>query len=177
MLPAPYEHTSSYILGSDRGPSAIEASQQVELFDETLRQEPYREWGGVAATATLNLDGRVDGQAVQSHSGLCAAACGQRKVPRDVDRENIPAHGAIHCPCAKVSGDVCVQIDAHGDLRQAYQDNPYSHASVMARVVQDGLPLVQVGIRSISRRKSSSSTTRPDQDLFCRVDFGSIRAL
>lgn len=46
---------------------------------------------------------------------------------------------------------MCVlQIDAHGDLRHAYQDNPFSHASVMARVVQDGLPLVQVGIRSIS---------------------------
>jgi agmatinase len=43
-----------------------------------------------------------------------------------------------------------MQIDAHGDLRHAYQDNPYSHASVMARVVDDGLPLVQVGIRSIS---------------------------
>jgi agmatinase len=45
---------------------------------------------------------------------------------------------------------MCVlQVDAHGDLRQAYQGNPYSHASVMARVVQDGLPLVQVGVRSI----------------------------
>jgi agmatinase len=43
-----------------------------------------------------------------------------------------------------------VQIDAHGDLRHAYQGNPYSHASVMARVVDDGLRLVQVGIRSIS---------------------------
>jgi agmatinase len=43
-----------------------------------------------------------------------------------------------------------VQIDAHGDLRDAYQGNPFSHASVMARVVDDGHPLVQVGIRSIS---------------------------
>ena len=41
VLPAPYEHTSSYIPGSDRGPSAIiEASQQVELYDETLDREP-----------------------------------------------------------------------------------------------------------------------------------------
>ncbi|HET8579612.1 MAG TPA: arginase family protein, partial [Nitrospiraceae bacterium] len=40
-------------------------------------------------------------------------------------------------------------VDAHGDLRKAYQGNPFSHASVMARVVEDGLPLVQVGIRSI----------------------------
>jgi agmatinase len=43
-----------------------------------------------------------------------------------------------------------LQIDAHGDLREAYQGNPFSHASVMARVVEDGLALVQVGIRSIS---------------------------
>jgi len=40
-------------------------------------------------------------------------------------------------------------VDAHGDFRHAYLNNPYSHASVMARVVDDGLPLVQVGIRSI----------------------------
>ena len=56
VLPAPYEHTSSYVLGSDRGPSAIiEASQQVELYDETLECEPYREWGGVATIARSTL--------------------------------------------------------------------------------------------------------------------------
>jgi hypothetical protein len=46
-----------------------------------------------------------------------------------------------------------VQIDAHGDLREAYQGNPFSHASVMARVVEDGHSLVQVGIRSISQEE------------------------
>jgi agmatinase len=52
-----------------------------------------------------------------------------------------------------------VQIDAHGDLREAYQGNPFSHASVMARVVDDGLPLVQVGIRSISPEEVSRIRT------------------
>ena len=67
VLPAPYEHTSSYVLGSDRGPSAIiEASQQVELYDETLQCEPYREWGGVATIRSLDLDGKVDRQAVDA---------------------------------------------------------------------------------------------------------------
>ena len=47
VLPAPYEHTSSYVLGSDRGPSAIiEASQQVELYDETLKCEPIESGAG-----------------------------------------------------------------------------------------------------------------------------------
>ena len=151
VLPAPYEHTSSYILGSDRGPSAIiEASQQVELYDETLRYEPYREWGGVATAATLNLDGRVDGQAVQAIQDFVQPHVGLGKFLVTLTGEHTGALGAIRAH-AKTYPTMCVlQIDAHGDLRQAYQGNPYSHASVMARVVQDGLSLVQVGVRSIS---------------------------
>ncbi len=151
ILPAPYEHTSSYILGSDRGPSAIiEASQQVELYDETLRYEPYREWGGVATATTLNLAGRVDGQAVQAIQDFVQPHVGQGKFLVTLTGEHTGALGAIRAHAQQYPGLCVVQIDAHGDLRQAYQDNPYSHASVMARVVQDGLPLVQVGIRSIS---------------------------
>ena len=71
VLPAPYEHTSSYILGSDRGPSAIlEASAQVEFYDEQLGCEPFREWGGIATATTLDLQGRVDGQAVDAIRAL-----------------------------------------------------------------------------------------------------------
>jgi agmatinase len=151
VLPAPYEHTSSYILGSDRGPSAIiEASQQVELYDETLGHEPYREWGGVATAATLNLNGLVDGPAVQAIQNFVQPHVGLGKFLVTLTGEHTGALGAIRAH-ARTYPTMCVlQIDAHGDLRQAYQDNPYSHASVMARVVQDGLSLVQVGVRSIS---------------------------
>src|SRR6056300_260241 len=41
-----------------------------------------------------------------------------------------------------------VQIDAHADLRDAYEGNPLSHASVMKRVVDAGVPLFQLGIRA-----------------------------
>ena len=151
VLPAPYEHTSSYILGSDRGPSAIiEASQQVELYDETLRYEPYREWGGVATAATLNLDGRVDGQAVQSIQDFVQPHVGLGKFLVTLTGEHTGALGAIRAHATTYPTMCVLQIDAHGDLRHAYQGNPYSHASVMARVVQDGLSLVQVGVRSIS---------------------------
>ena len=64
--------------------------------------------------------------------------------------EHTGALGAIRAHARRYPDLCVVQIDAHGDLRKAYQGNPYSHASVMARVVDDGLPLVQVGIRSIS---------------------------
>lgn len=151
VLPAPYEHTSSYILGSDHGPAAIiEASQQVELYDETVGVEPYREWGGVATAVPLELESRVDGEAVDAIQAYVQPHVTRSRLVVTLTGEHTGALGAIRAH-AKVYPDLCIlQIDAHGDLRQAYQGNPYSHASVMARVVEDGLPLVQVGIRSIS---------------------------
>lgn len=165
VLPAPYEHTSSYILGSDRGPSAIlEASAQVEFYDEQLGCEPYREWGGIATATTLDLQGRVDGQAVDAIQSFVAPHVGTGRFLVTLTGEHTGALGAIRAH-AKRYPDLCVvQIDAHGDLRHAYGGNPFSHASVMARVVDDGHRLVQVGIRSIcpeeiQRIKTTQSIT------------------
>src|SRR3954466_6905200 len=43
-----------------------------------------------------------------------------------------------------------VQFDAHSDLREEFEGTPYSHASVMKRVVDAGIPALAVGIRSLS---------------------------
>jgi agmatinase len=151
VLPAPYEHTSSYVRGSDLGPSAIiEASRQVELYDETLGVEPYREWGGIATAAPLSLGGRVNREAVEAIEAFAAPHVRPDRFVLTLTGEHTGALGAIRAHARRHPGLCVVQIDAHGDLREAYQGNPYSHASVMARVVDDGLPLVQVGIRSIS---------------------------
>ncbi len=150
VLPAPYEHTSSYILGSDEGPSAIiEASHQVEFYDEQLGFEPFREWGGIATASPLDLHGRVDGAAVDAIEAFVAPHVGTGRFLVTLTGEHTGALGAIRAHAKRYPNLCVVQIDAHGDLRQAYQGNPFSHASVMARVVDAGLPLVQVGIRSI----------------------------
>jgi agmatinase len=151
VLPAPYEHTSSYILGSDRGPSAIiEASAQVEFYDEQLECEPFRDWGGIATKSALDLQGRVDREAVEAIQAFVAPHVGTGRFLLTLTGEHTGALGAIRAHAARYPEMCVVQIDAHGDLRDAYQGNPFSHASVMARVVEDGHALVQVGIRSIS---------------------------
>lgn len=151
VLPAPYEHTSSYILGSDRGPSAIiEASAQVEFYDEQLEREPFRDWGGIATKAPLDLRGKVDREAVEAIQAFVAPHVGTGRFLLTLTGEHTGALGAIRAHAARYPEMCVVQIDAHGDLRDAYQGNPFSHASVMARVVEDGHALVQVGIRSIS---------------------------
>jgi agmatinase len=151
ILPAPYEHTSSYVRGSDRGPSAIlEASRQVEFYDEQLRCEPFREWGGIATASALDLCGKVDRAAVDTIESFVLPHVGSGRFLVTLTGEHTGALGAIRAHARQYPEMTVVQVDAHGDLREAYQGNPFSHASVMARVVEDGLALVQVGIRSIS---------------------------
>ncbi|TKS60835.1 MAG: agmatinase [Nitrospira sp.] len=150
ILPAPYEHTSSYILGSDRGPAAIlEASIQVEFYDEQLGCEPFREWGGIATASALDLRGKVDRAAVEAIESFVSPHVGTGRFLVTLTGEHTGALGAIRAHAKRYPQMCVVQIDAHGDLREAYQGNPFSHASVMARVVEDGHLLVQVGIRSI----------------------------
>ena len=43
-----------------------------------------------------------------------------------------------------------LHLDAHLDLRDEYHGTPLSHASVMRRVRDAGIPTVHVGIRSCS---------------------------
>lgn len=150
VLPAPYEHTSSYILGSDRGPSAIlEASRQVECYDEQLGCEPFREWGGIATASALDLGGKVDLAAVEAIESFVSPHVGTGRFVVTLTGEHTGALGAIRAHAKRYPTMCVLQIDAHGDLREAYQGNPFSHASVMARVVEDGHSLVQVGIRSM----------------------------
>ncbi len=154
VLPAPYEHTSSYIRGSKRGPSAIlEASRQVEVYDEQLGSEPFREWGGIATASALDLSEKIDRAAVEAIDAFVSPYVGTGRFLVTLTGEHTGALGAIRAHARHYPQMTVVQIDAHGDLRDAYQENPFSHASVMARVVDDGHQLVQVGIRSICQEE------------------------
>ena len=172
VLPAPYEHTSSYILGSDRGPSAIlEASAQVEFYDEQLGCEPFRKWGGIATASPLDLHGRVDRAAVDAIEAFVSPHVGTGRFLVTLTGEHTGALGAIRAHAKRYPQMCVVQIDAHGDLRDAYQGNPFSHASVMARVVQDGQLLVQVGIRSICPEEITRINTTDRIQTFFAVNI------
>jgi agmatinase len=144
----PYEHTSSYIGGSDKGPAAIiEASHYVEFYDEELDQETYKNCGIVTLEA-MDFRGRVDKDAIDAIEDHTSEIIDSGKFPVSLGAEHTVTYGFVRAFHKKYKDLSVLQIDAHSDLRQAYQGNPYSHASVMARVNELGVPLVQVGIRA-----------------------------
>jgi agmatinase len=159
ILPIPYEATTTYRRGCENGPDAIlDASQQVEYYDEELDREMWEV--GIYTEAAI-ADTR-NGQTVSSEEMLKAT---QETVYRLVkDRKFVISLGGEHSITTGIveayrqanpgEAFTVVQIDAHGDLRHEYEGSIHNHACVMRRIVDMGLPTVQVGIRSICKEEA-----------------------
>ena len=162
VFEAPYEHTSSYHAGSRRGPAAIiQASQFVETYDEELDTEAYR-LAGIATLAALDFSGAIDAAAVALIQDRVATILRDVKIPVMLGAEHTVTLGAVQAARHRYPDLSVLQIDAHSDLRDAYQGNRYSHASVMARVHELDVPLVQVGIRAQCREEAELIRRSPN---------------
>ncbi|MEO8087382.1 MAG: agmatinase [Bacteroidota bacterium] len=150
----PYEHTSSYLQGSARGPGAIiEASHFVEFYDEMLDMETYKRCG-IATLPPIDFRNKVDADAIELIEKVTTAHLDKGKYVISLGAEHTVSFGFVKAFRKKYEDVHVLQIDAHSDLRQSYHDNIYSHASVMARVHEVGVPLTQIGIRAQCKEES-----------------------
>jgi agmatinase len=146
ILPVPYDATSTWMKGADRGPGAIlRASTQVELYDIETATEPYRR--GIATLDGVEIDGPPEALAdeVAARTG---AILGRGQLPVILGGEHSVSIGSIRAAAAAFPGLSVLQIDAHADTRETYQGSACNHACVMARA-RELCPVVQVGIRSV----------------------------
>jgi agmatinase len=149
VLPVPLERTTTYMSGTRNGPAAIlAASRNMELYDEELALEPYKKFGIATLPAVDTQDGTLEKVLTELHTTELALLQ-DGKLPVVLGGEHSLTAPLVAAAAKKFPDLSVLQIDAHADLRQAYQDNPASHASVMRRVVEI-CPAVQVGIRSLS---------------------------
>lgn len=145
---APYEYTSSYLAGSYKGPAAmIKASQFVELYDEELDQESFRK-GGICTLEAMDFKNRHNEKAVKLIEKNTLQLLSDNKFPITLGAEHTISLGTVRAVKQFYPDVHVLQLDAHSDLRQEYHGNPYSHASVMARVHDLEVPLTQIGIRA-----------------------------
>jgi agmatinase len=144
----PYEHTSSYQQGSSEGPGAIlAASHFVEFYDEELDQETYKTLG-IATQTKLDFDDAVDQDAINLIVDNTTHHINNNKFVMTFGAEHTITFGVFKAFHDKNRNVSILQIDAHSDLRQSYEGNPFSHASVMARVNDLNVKISQVGIRA-----------------------------
>lgn len=164
ILPVPYEATTSFGGGTSGGPAAIlEASRYIELYDQELDAEPYE--AGIATLPALGLTGAGPREAIAelraAYDRLLDVAAdkfiitlgGEHSIssaPILAWADRLEARGGASGGTGTTRRLSVLQIDAHTDLRDAYEGSPYSHASVMARV-QDRVNIAAVGIRALTR--------------------------
>lgn len=146
ILPVPYDGTSTWVKGADKGPKALlDASANMEVFDIETGTEVYRIgiYTDKPVTESKSPEKMVD--AVYTRT---AELLDEGKFVVTIGGEHSVSIGAIQAHAARVKGMSVIQIDAHADLRDSYEGSRNNHACVMARA-KDVCPIVQVGIRSM----------------------------
>jgi agmatinase len=158
---APYEHTSSYLQGSNLGPQAIiEASHFVEFYDEETDQEVYKKFG-ICTVREMDFKGKVDEEAVAHIESETTYHLSKNKFVVSLGAEHTVSLGFVKAFKQQDADFSVLQIDAHSDLRESYHGNKYSHASVLARIHDLGLPICQVGIRAQCREEAELIKSSP----------------
>jgi agmatinase len=184
IVPVPFEATTSYGGGTSKGPEAVlEASRQVDLFDhETGR--PYAagiamldvpknvaRWNRVAKAlakiviehgGATNRRARASAEKVNAFSermnawvyDQTRALLRAGRMPVILGGDHSVPFGAIRAYAETYPGLGILHLDAHADLRDAYEGFTWSHASifhnVMTRIEGVGR-LVQVGVRDLGQ--------------------------
>ena len=146
LLPVPYDGTSTFIKGADKGPQAIiDASDSIELYDVYTETESYLS-GIYTDKHTYNFS--TPETMVQSVRERVTYFLNQEKKIGILGGEHSVSIGAIEVFSKKHNDLTVLQIDAHADLRDEYNGSRYNHACVMRRA-QSYAKVVQVGIRNV----------------------------
>lgn len=150
IIPAPVEKTVSYGGGTALGPAAILwSSAYMELYDELLDYEPICK--GILTQKALDCSGDMEAILDRIEAAVDAQLEAGR-LPALVGGEHTVTLGALRALCQRHgTGFTVLVLDAHLDLREAYQGRKLSHACVMKRALDMGLKVRHLGVRSCSQ--------------------------
>jgi agmatinase len=147
IIPVPYDETSTWIKGADKGPDAImEASVNLEFYDIETDSEAHLK--GIHTIDPVK-EKKSPEALVNAIYSTVLNLLRENKFPVIAGGNHTVSIGAAKAFSENFRNLSVLQLDAHTDLRQEYEGSPYNHACTMARV-SEFAPIVQVGIRSMS---------------------------
>ena len=136
------ERSVSYGKGTARGPAAIlEASLQLEAFD------------GESVPCASGIHTRPPVETLEAIEAAVVDVLKGGKVPVVLGGEHTVSLGAFRAFASFGEPFGIVQFDAHADLRDVYEGDPLSHACTMRRALDLEIPLLQIGVRALSREE------------------------
>ncbi len=146
IQPVPFDMTSTWIKGADKGPEAIiNASKNMELYDIETDSEAYKKGihtlKAVASTTSINM--------INSTCKSTKKLLNDNKFVVTLGGEHTVSLGPIKAHAGFFDDISILHLDAHSDMRRSYEGLKYSHACVMARAKEITDNIVSVGIRSM----------------------------
>ncbi|OFX82804.1 MAG: agmatinase [Bacteroidetes bacterium GWF2_33_16] len=146
LIPVPYDGTSTWIKGSDKGPEAfLDASANMELYDIETNSEVYKQ--GVYLANPVNENSSPEKMVDAVHK-TALDYLNKGKFVTLFGGEHSVSIGSIRAFKDKFVNLTVLQFDAHADLRKEYEDSSCNHACAVHEA-QFTTNLVQIGIRSM----------------------------
>ncbi len=152
VVPVPYEKSTSYGHGTKNGPKKIiEASSQIELWDEETKKETWLK--GIYTAPPIKTAGKTT-DVFKNIEKTAKKYCdlknkiiffigGEHSITQATSKPFIDKHKNISI----------LHFDAHADLRESYDGSKNSHACALYPASLR-CKIVQVGIRSVSENEA-----------------------
>jgi len=163
VVPFGLEKTVSYGGGTKNGPKEIiKASHQVELFDEELNKEPYKEIG-IKTLKPFPIKKTIN-SALDQLSKINEEIISKNKFPIIFGGEHSITPGSIRPFVKKYNEITLLHFDAHADLRESYNGEKFSHASAIKRCLDfKNVKVVSFGIRNLSQSEMNFYQNNKDR--------------
>jgi len=146
ILPVPFDKTSTWLKGADKGPSSIiEASRYLEFYDIETDSEVLRK-GFFTAKPVQSSSASV---LVKKTDSIVSKYLKDDKFVVTLGGEHSISIGVIKSHARRYKNLSVLHLDAHADSRDSYEGSRYNHACVIARVREYVSDVVSVGIRSM----------------------------
>ncbi len=150
VIPVPYEKTVSYGHGTAAGPAAIlRASAQLEVFDG--KSSPAED--GIFTAAPVDVSGNAEQALANIRAAVARSLENPKAIPIVLGGEHTISSAVVAAVAEKHGRIGVVHFDAHCDLRDTYDGTKWSHACVMRRIHEAGIPLFQIGTRSYCKEE------------------------
>ena len=146
LIPVPYDGTSTWGKGADKGPDAfLKASENMELYDIETDTEVYEQGVFLADPVTENSSPEAMVKAVHD---VTKDFIKRNKFVTLFGGEHSISIGSIRAFNECFDNLTVLHIDAHADLRESYEGTKCNHACAVHEASQT-TNLIQIGIRSM----------------------------
>ncbi|HJX34379.1 MAG TPA: agmatinase [Desulfatiglandales bacterium] len=156
ILPVPFDKTSTWMKGADKGPQKIiEASQYLELYDIETDSEVLKK--GIFTSNAIHA--ATSAAMIKKTCSAVSDYLRENKFVVVLGGEHSVSIGAIKSFAGYYEDLSILHLDAHTDRRDTYKGSRYNHACVIARAREYVGNIVSVGIRSMdaSERRNVDS--------------------